>query len=439
MHAQEYLINDVLKGELGFDGIVISDYDAIHQIDGDDETFTSAEVRASVNAGIDMIMLSRGHEKFLRSLRAEVEAGRVPMRRIDDATRRIPTKKFELGLFERPFAQRDLLFTVGSPEHRELARQAVRQSQVLLENDGVLPLSPDDGEKLFVAGSNADDIGNQSGGWTISWQGSGGAITEGTTILEGIRRASESPVTYDRRGNGIDGSYDAAVAVVGEKPYAEYRGDRPGDLEISQRDLDTIERLRSAGVPVIVVLVSGRPMDVADRVDDWNALLASWIPGTQGGGVTDVLFGEHDPTGKLPVTWMRSFEQQPINGGDGRKPLYPRGYGLSYSRCSESQGAPVRLRQPKPHRKVPPGSTTPERGDPHRCEAGRADFERTNSETTNASTPIPPATMKAVRRPVASGVPAGSVLPSEATVMNTAVPNAPATCWRVDRIALPWE
>ncbi len=332
MHAQEYLINDVLKGELGFDGIVISDYDAIHQIDDDDETFTSAEVRTSVNAGLDMIMLSQGHEKFLRSLRAEVEAGRVPMRRIDDATRRILTKKFELGLFEHPFAQRDLLSTVGSPEHRELARQAVRQSQVLLENDGVLPLSPDGGEKLFVAGSNADDIGNQSGGWTISWQGASGDITKGTTILEGIRRASESPVTYDRRGNGIDGSYDAAVAVVGEKPYAEYQGDRPGDLKINQQDLDTIERLRSAGVPVIVVLVSGRPMDVADRVDGWNALLASWLPGTQGGGVADVLFGKHDPTGKLPMTWMRSFDQQPINGGDGRNPLYPRGYGLSYSR-----------------------------------------------------------------------------------------------------------
>ncbi|PRW63316.1 beta-glucosidase [Actinopolyspora mortivallis] len=329
LHAHRYLIRDVLKRELGFDGVVLSDYDAIHQLDGDDSTLTASEVRRSINSGLDMIMLSTDHERFLHLLRQEVSAGTIPMSRIDDAVRRVLTKKFEMGLFERPFAQRDLLSTVGSDEHRALARQAVRESQTLLENDGVLPLSPEE-DKVFVAGSNADDIGNQSGGWTISWQGSSGAITEGTTILEGIRQVSDAPVTYDREGDGIDSSYDAAIAVVGEKPYAEYRGDSPEGVRLSRQDLDTIAKLRESGVPVAVVLVSGRPVEVTEHVDDWNALLASWLPGTQGGGVADVLFGEYDPTGKLPVTWMRSYEQQPINVGDRKDPLYPFGYGLSY-------------------------------------------------------------------------------------------------------------
>jgi beta-glucosidase len=329
MHTHRYLVNDVLKRELGFRGIVISDLDAIDKIDGA-PGFTRAEVRASVNAGLDMIMLSRGHDRFLRFLRDEVTSGRVSQGRIDDANRRILTKKFELGLFERPFAQRDLLASVGSPEHRGLARQAVRQSQVLLKNDDVLPLADNSG-KLFVAGKNADDLGSQSGGWTMSWQGASGRITSGTTILEGIRDAARgSAVTYDRHGRGIDGTYRAAIAVVGETPYAEGRGDRPEGLALDPEDLETLARLRGAGVPVIVVLVSGRPMDVTDEVGGWNALVAAWLPGSEGGGVADVLFGRHDPTGTLPMTWMRSFEQQPINTGDGQDPLYPHGQGLHY-------------------------------------------------------------------------------------------------------------
>lgn len=328
LHAHDYLINDVLKGELGFTGFVISDYDAVDKLDGE-EDFTPGEVRTAVNAGIDMVMMSSRHEQFLRYLREEVEAGRVPMSRIDDANRRILAKKFELGLFERPFAQRDLLPSVGGAEHRALARQAVRQSQVLLKNDGALPLA-EDGGKIFVAGKNADDIGNQSGGWTISWQGSSGPITEGTTILDGIRAATGSEVTYQRHGEGIDGSYRAAIAVVGETPYAEGAGDRPDGLGLDDEDLATLAKLRESGVPLVVVTVSGRPLDIAGQVDGWNALLAAWLPGTEGQGVADVLFGHHNPTGKLPVTWMRSSEQQPVNEGDGQLPLYPRGHGLSY-------------------------------------------------------------------------------------------------------------
>ncbi|MEV0081247.1 glycoside hydrolase family 3 protein [Saccharopolyspora sp. NPDC050642] len=331
MHTGDYLINDVLKGELGFTGFVVSDWQAIDKIDGQ-EGFTADEVRDSVNAGLDMIMVPNEYQKFMDLLRAEVEAGRVPMERIDDANRRILTKKFELGLFERPFTDRSLTGTVGSAEHRELAREAVRESQVLLKNDGnVLPLAKDGG-KIFVAGKNADDIGNQSGGWTISWQGGSGPITPGTTILQGIRQAvsSGTEVAYDRDGNGIDGSYRAAIAVVGETPYAEGEGDRPEGMGLDEEDRATLARLQESGVPVIVVTVSGRPLDVAADLPNWDALLAAWLPGTEGAGVADVLFGDHAPTGTLPMTWMAGADQQPINDGDGQHPLFPYGYGLTY-------------------------------------------------------------------------------------------------------------
>ncbi|MEU5851979.1 glycoside hydrolase family 3 protein [Saccharopolyspora shandongensis] len=331
MHTGDYLINDVLKGELGFTGFVVSDWQAIDKIDGQ-EGFTADEVRDSVNAGLDMIMVPNEYQEFMDLLRAEVEAGRVPMERIDDANRRILTKKFELGLFERPFTDRSLTGTVGSAEHRELAREAVRESQVLLKNDGnVLPLAKDGG-KIFVAGKNADDIGNQSGGWTISWQGGSGPITPGTTILRGIQQAVSpgTEVTYDRNGNGIDGSYRAAIAVVGETPYAEGEGDRPEGMGLDEEDQATLARLQESGVPVIVVTVSGRPLDIAADLPEWDALLAAWLPGTEGAGVADVLFGDHNPTGTLPMTWMAGADQQPINDGDGQKPLFPYGYGLNY-------------------------------------------------------------------------------------------------------------
>ncbi|MFB4314743.1 glycoside hydrolase family 3 protein [Actinomadura sp. 21ATH] len=332
-HGHRYLITDVLKKELRFSGLVVSDWNGIDQIDGQ-PGFTAAEVRTSINAGIDMVMVPNDWKRFIETLKAEVEAGRVPMSRIDDANRRILTKKVQLGLFERPLADRRYLRTVGSGEHRELARRAVAESQVLLKNEGnVLPLDRRDG-RIFVAGKNADDIGNQSGGWTITWQGSSGDITPGTTILEGIRQTAgkRGTVTYSKDGSGVDGSYDAAVAVVGETPYAEFMGDRPGAMGLDAEDLATLQRLRASGVPVVVVLVSGRPLDVSAQLPQWNALVASWLPGTEGRGVADVLFGVRKPTGKLPVTWMKDVGQQPINKGDGKDPLFPFGYGLTYRR-----------------------------------------------------------------------------------------------------------
>jgi beta-glucosidase len=331
LHGHRYLITDVLKGELGFTGFVVSDWAGIDQLDGR-RGFTQAEVVTAVNAGIDMAMVPTDWKTFVTYLRSAAEGGQIPMSRIDDANRRILTKKFEMGLFEQPYADRSYASTVGSAEHRALARQAVRQSQVLLKNaGGVLPLAKTGG-KIFVAGKSADNIGNQSGGWTLSWQGAGGNTVPGTSILAGIRGAvgSGATVTYHRDGTGIDSSYRAAIAVVGETPYAEGEGDRPGSLSLDATDLATVNRLRAAGVPVIVVLVSGRPLDIAAEVGNWNALLAAWLPGSEGAGVADVLFGDHAPTGKLPMTWMQSASQQPINDGDGKAPLFPYGFGLSY-------------------------------------------------------------------------------------------------------------
>ena len=339
LHGSEYLITTVLKGELGFKGFVVSDWNGIDQIEGG-TGFTASEVRRAVNAGIDMVMVPTEWKSFIATLKAEVQAGRVPMSRIDDANRRILTKKFEYGLFEQPLADRGLAATIGSAAHRTLARQAVRESQVLLKNTGVLPLAKTGG-KLFVAGRHADDIGRQSGGWTISWQGGTGPITPGTTILQGIRAAAPGrTVTYNAGGAGIDASYAAAIAVIGENPYAEGQGDRPGSLGLDATDLQTLATLRASGVPVVAVLVSGRPLDITAQLPDLSALLAAWLPGTEGAGVADVLFGDHAPTGKLPVTWPRSADQEPINDGEG---LFPFGYGLTYTSNPGAPGAPTGL------------------------------------------------------------------------------------------------
>jgi beta-glucosidase len=331
MHGNRFLLTDVLKGELGFTGFVVSDWQGIDQLDGQ-PGFTAAEVRASINAGIDMVMVPNEWRRFLDLLRGEVQAGRITTARIDDAVRRILTKKVQLGLFERPFTDRSLTGTVGSAAHRAIAREAVRKSQVLLKNRfGVLPL-PRTASKVFVAGKSADDIGLQSGGWTIEWQGGSGPITPGTTILQGIRSAvsAGTTVTYDREADGLDGTYKAAIAVVGERPYTEGVGDRTDDMRLDAEDRALLTRLRGAGVPVVVVLVSGRPLDVTEELGAADAFVAAWLPGTEGGGVADVLFGDYNPTGTLPMTWMRSAAQQPINAGDGQAALFPLGFGRRF-------------------------------------------------------------------------------------------------------------
>ncbi|MCD7444954.1 glycoside hydrolase family 3 C-terminal domain-containing protein [Streptomyces lincolnensis] len=325
MHARADLLTGVLKGRMDFDGFVISDWAAIDQLPGD----YASDVRTSVNAGLDMIMVPNAYRDFHTTLVAEVRAGRVDERRIDDAVSRILTQKFRLGLFEKPYADTSGADRIGSAAHRAVAREAAAESQVLLKNaGGVLPLRKD--QKVYVAGSNADDIGNQSGGWTVTWQGSSGDITPGTTILEAMR-ADSGRLTYSKDASAPTTGHDVGVVVVGETPYAEGQGDvgNGHDLEFSAADKAAVDTV-CAAMKCAVLIVSGRPQLLGDRLGDIDALVASWLPGTEGDGVADVLYGRRPFTGQLPVTWPRSEAQLPINVGDtAYDPQYPYGWGLT--------------------------------------------------------------------------------------------------------------
>ena len=270
------------------------------------------------------------YTNFINLLIESVKEGSVSENRINDAVARILKIKFKMGLFERPYSDKSLLSKVGSKEHRNIAREAVKQSLVVLKNDGVLPLSKDLGH-IHVAGKNADDLGNQCGGWTISWQGESGPITKGTTIYEAIQVAvnSVTNVTYSKNGSGAKGA-DVGLVVIGETPYAEMDGDRES-LVLDKEDLAAIDRIKKAGVPVVVIIVSGRPLIIADELDKWAGLIAAWLPGSEGKGAADVIFGDYNPTGRLSVSWPRSMEQIPINFGDrDYDPLFEYGFGLSY-------------------------------------------------------------------------------------------------------------
>ncbi len=326
MHGSAYLLTDVLRDELGFRGFVVSDWQAIEQLPGN----YFDQVAASIHAGVDMVMVPYDYAKFITTLKTLVQSGNVSIERIDEAVGRILTAKFQLGLFEHPYASHEYFDVVGSAEHRELARQAVRESIVLLQNNGILPLSKS-ARSIYVTGSNANDLGNQCGGWTLTWQGRSGNITQGTTVYEAIQNAvaSGTTVTYARDGRQAAGA-EVAVVVIGEKPYAEFEGDS-NDLTISGQDLEIIRDVQAAGVPSVVVIISGRPLILPDDFGTWDALVVAWLPGTEGQGVADVLFGDYAPTGKLPCSWPRSMDQIPINAGDSDyDPLFPYGFGLSY-------------------------------------------------------------------------------------------------------------
>jgi beta-glucosidase len=351
MHAHKELITDVLKGEMGFDGLVISDWRAIRQIPGD----YREQVRLSVLAGVDMFMEPiqapnnpNGWDVFIPTLISLVEAGEVPMSRIDDAVSRILTVKFELGLFEKPFTDRRHIDTIGSKAHRMVARRAVAKSQVLLKNrQGTLPLSPGRKQPVYVAGSNADNIGNQAGGWTLTWQGGSTNVVPGQTVLDAVRATSASRVQFSQTASDPVPANAAGVVVVGETPYAEGFGDvngpqwayDPGDngvprpkqtMQLSEADQLAIRRVCSRAESCTVLVVSGRPMIIPPELGlQIDALVASWLPGSEGMGVADVLFGKRGFTGKLPVTWPRSVDQEPINVGDANyDPLYRFGFGL---------------------------------------------------------------------------------------------------------------
>jgi beta-glucosidase len=278
---------------------------------------------------------------------AEVNAGNVPTARIDDAVSRILTKKFELGLFEHPFADRSLIKEIGSPAHRKIARQAAAESQVLLKNaGGVLPLRRN--ARVYVAGRNADNLGNQAGGWTITWQGQSGTFTKGTTILQGMRQvAPGAMITYSQDASASMTGSDVGVVVVGETPYAEGYGDvggpqwaydpsdkniprEPKTMELKAQDRATIDKVCTTLPKCVVLVVSGRPQVLTDQLSEIDGLVASWLPGTEGEGVADVLFGNRRFTGQLSLSWPRTADQEPINVGDASyNPLFPFGWGLS--------------------------------------------------------------------------------------------------------------
>jgi beta-glucosidase len=326
-HGHDYLITDLLKGELGFDGFVVSDWEGVKYLSDDFKT----AIKISVNAGIDMFMEPTRPIEFITNLKELVNAGMVPMSRIDDAVKRILAVKFRMHLFERRFASMAMADSLGNENHRNIAREAVRKSIVLLKNEGdLLPLSKTSG-KILVAGTKANEIGSQCGGWTISWQGSTGQITTGTTILNAVKSARGSAnVIYSANGT-TTASVNFAIVVVGETPYAEGQGDSPNP-QLTTAELNIIQKVKELNIPYVVLLISGRPMLVTDVIADADAFVACWLPGTEALGITDVLFGDYRFTGKLSHTWPSTISQEPINLGDNPyNPLFPFGYGLTSS------------------------------------------------------------------------------------------------------------
>ena len=358
-HGHKYLITDVLKNEMQFQGFVVSDWDGIDYLS---EDYHNA-VALAVNAGIDMFMVSESWKEFIVHLKQHVTRGSISLKRIDDATRRILTVKHAYGLFdkarpaERYWSNHE---SFGGPEHRAIAREAVRKSLVLLKNDGAaLPLEKS--ARILVTGKNAHNRGHQCGGFSVSWQGISGndGIEGGTSIWEGIRQVAPNAVlSTDASGTDIDpGLIDAAIVVIGERPYAEGLGDiRSGDhviveagsqikgsmnvlkpygntLELASlhpEDLQAIKSIADKGIPTVVVMVSGRPMVVSQELDTSAAFVAAWLPGSEGQGVADVLFGDYDFQGRLSFSWPGSSEFPSAVGEKNRTPRFPLGYGMSY-------------------------------------------------------------------------------------------------------------
>ena len=344
MHAQQYLLTEVLKEELGFEGFIVSDWQGMDQIYPDDYY---SSIVTSVNAGVDMNMVPYEYVQFIETMKQAVSNGDIPESRVDEAVRRILRVKFALGLFERPMPDPKYQGTIRSRGHVELARQAVRESLVLLKNENdTLPLSTDT-PILFIAGAGGNDIGLQSGGWTLEWQGKAGDDNAGTTILSGIRGAAgpDTRVEYSRDGDfsefqdaeGDPLVADVGIVVLAEKPYAEGPGDS-ADISLTEEETGLLVRMRKQNRSVVVILISGRPRVITEQLPFAEAWVAAWLPGTEGGGIADVLFGEYPFTGRLPYSWPRSNEQLPINinnlanstGCDA--PLFPFGYGLEYGK-----------------------------------------------------------------------------------------------------------
>lgn len=300
--ANHYLLTEILKQELGFSGFIVSDWYAVYAISPSNyESLVTA-----VNAGVDMVMAPFEYKNFMSNMQKALGQGDITKERLDDAVRRILTVKFETGLFDRPQADLAGFSVIGNKEHRELAREAVRKSQVLLKNNNsVLPLSKSLG-KIIVAGSSADNLGRQAGGWTTEWQGIDGNGLLGTTVLQAIKNtvSKNTEVEYNKQGDFSLGNNlaDVGIVIVGEKPYAEGWGDN-ANPSLSPEDLATIEKTKTKSKRLVVVIISGRPLDISSYTKNWDGIVASWLPGSEGEGVTDVLFGDYPFTGSLPVAW----------------------------------------------------------------------------------------------------------------------------------------
>ncbi|KAF8043620.1 hypothetical protein BT93_A1827 [Corymbia citriodora subsp. variegata] len=338
MHANGNLVTGFLKNKLRFRGFVISDWEGIDRITSPPHANYSYSIQAAISAGLDMIMAPSNYKEFIDGLTVQVKNKIIPMSRIDDAVSRILRVKFTMGLFENPLADISLVNQLGSQEHRELAREAVRRSLVLLKNgEGadkpLLPL-PKKAPKILVAGSHADNLGYQCGGWTIEWQGlSGNNLTIGTTILSAVKNTVDpkTEVVYEEnpdKDTVKSGNFSYAIVVVGEPPYAETFGDSM-NLTIADPGTSTISNVCGA-VKCVVVIISGRPVVIQPYVAAMDAIVAAWLPGTEGQGVADVLFGDYGFTGKLPRTWFKTVDQLPMNVGDRHyDPLFPFGFGLT--------------------------------------------------------------------------------------------------------------
>ncbi|KAK9124422.1 hypothetical protein Sjap_014024 [Stephania japonica] len=346
MHSDKFLLTNILKDKLGFKGFVISDWEGIDRLSqphGSDYRYC---ILASITAGVDMVMVPFRYKHFLDDLMSLVESGEIPMVRIDDAVSRILRVKFVAGLFEYPMTDRSLLDVVGCKMHRELAREAVRKSLVLLKNGkdpkkSFLPLDRN-ARSILVAGGHANDIGLQCGGWTIAWHGDSGRITIGTSILDAIKETAgeQTEVVYERHPSPStlarkDISF--AIVVVGEPPYAESLGDN-AELKIPFNGTELIRSIANL-LPTLVILISGRPLILESQLlEKVDAVVAAWLPGTEGKGVTDVVFGDYDSEGVLPVTWFKSVDQLPMCVGDQcYDPLFPVGFGLRFSMDSLAQ------------------------------------------------------------------------------------------------------
>ncbi|KAI9100200.1 hypothetical protein K1719_009066 [Acacia pycnantha] len=348
LHSHRFLVTEILKEKLRFKGFVISGWEGLERLWSD---FPNSRpwgsdyrycILSAVNAGIDMVMVPFRFQLFMEELTSLVESGEVPLARIDDAVERILRVKFAAGLFEFPLTDRSLLDLVGCKQHRELAREAVRKSLVLLKNgkDQSKPFLPLNrkAKRILVAGTHADDLGYQCGGWTKTWLGLSGRITIGTTLLDAIKEAvgDETEIIYEENPSNDTlerNDISFAIVAVGEAPNAEMPGDN-SELVIPLNGPNIISLVANK-FPILVILISGRPL----VLEPWllkmiDALLAAWLPGTEAQGITDVVFGDHDFKGKLPVTWFRRAEDldQQADGVKMHDSLFPFGFGLTYSK-----------------------------------------------------------------------------------------------------------